>query len=117
MSSRRWLLLLIALAAVLVVFGLPTLKVAKWSGRKSLIVEVLVIDTHAPQAIAGAEVTFFTGPQSPIDGPVTGLRSADFEPDPMSSDTRIVVTDSNGVARLDYNFPASAAADFGAVPG
>jgi hypothetical protein len=106
MSSRRWLLLLIAIAAVLVVFALPTLKVAGWSGSKTLTVEVRVIEIDPPQEVAGAEVTVFDGPHSPIEGRVSWHRPAEFEPNPKSADTKIAVTDSSGIARLDYRFPA-----------
>lgn len=104
---RRWLPLLIVVASVLAILAIPALQVAKWVGHKTLQVEVRVIDTNALESVAGAEVTIFDGPQSPIEGPVHGRRQTDFEPAPDASRTETQVTDSNGVARFTYVFPAA----------
>lgn len=104
---RRWLPLLIVLAGVLVIVAIPAVQVAKWVGHKTLPVEVRVIDTDTPDAVAGAEVTIFDGPQSPIEGPVSGRKPADFEPDPEAQTTKRALTDANGIVRFEYAFWAA----------
>src|SRR5665213_3963351 len=91
-SLRRWLPFVIVLAGVLVAAAIPAVQMVTWVGHKTLQVEVRVIETDSPRAIAGAEVTIFDGPQSPIDGLISGRRSADFEPNLESSETKTAVT-------------------------
>ena len=101
---RRWLPLLIALAGVLLVFAIPALQVTKWVGRKTLPVEVRISDSDSLDVVVGAEVTMFDGPQSHMEGPVSGRKLTDFVPDPESPTTKKALTDSDGIARFEYAF-------------
>ncbi len=103
---RRWLplMIVVGVAAVLLVFALSFVQVAKWVGHKKLEVHVHVIDTDVPEAVPRVQVTIFDGPQTPIEGPVSGRKHSDFAPDPQSSLTETHVTDSDGRCRFTYPF-------------
>jgi hypothetical protein len=112
-SRQRWFAFsLRTLFVIVTIFGVwlaavPLLSVAKWVGRKSLQVEVLVIDTEALLPVSGAEITIFEGPSSPIEGRMSGRQHSDFSPDPKSPATETRMSDSDGRCRFTYKFFAA----------
>lgn len=104
---RRWLLLtvlsFVALAVLCVAWG----QTVKWVGGKTLRVEVLAIDTDALAPVAGAKVTVFEGPQSPLEGNISWRKLSDFEPDEESPDTKSATTGDDGRCTVTYRFWAA----------
>lgn len=115
-SLLRWLRWGFGLAAILLVV-IVAVKTTRWSGRKTLPVEVQVIDTDLLQPVADAEVTLFVGPSTPLEGSLSAFKPADFEPSAESQDSQTAVTDSAGRAKFDYPFWASGSSGLWADSG
>jgi hypothetical protein len=104
---RRWLPWSIIAIVVTVVCTLPFAQVKMWVGRKTLDVDVLVIDTDDVQPLPSAGVTIFDGPSSPIEPSVKAYKPAAFVPDPESPRTKTYTTDSEGRCRFKFAFHAA----------
>ena len=103
----RWVILAIVLG-LLGAAGIRMLTVTAWVGRKTLPVEVLVLDTQVPCPIADARVVVFRGPMSAFEGgDISRWDSAVFRPDMDSRETKSFVTDSHGRCSFEHSFFAA----------
>jgi hypothetical protein len=102
---RRWLIAIAAVIVFVVAF-IRFATVAAWVGRKTLPVEIHVIDIGNQSAITNAQVTIFRGPKTPFEGQSLPP-AADFSTVRETAEPVIAKTDLNGKCSLHYSFFAA----------
>jgi hypothetical protein len=105
-SMWRWMLSIACGLVVLAVVSIPLLTVEAWVGRKTLAIEVHVIDGAMASAVEGAQVTLFRGPRTPFEGRNLP-ESESFSGVLPEAIAASAVTDLEGRCRFTHSFHAA----------
>jgi hypothetical protein len=102
---RRWWIS-IAVLVVLVAAAGHFCTVVAWVGRKTLQIEVHVIDAENQTEIAEAQVVIFRGPSTAFEG-WNLPPAADFTVERTAAEPKSAKTDAHGRCNLNYSFVAA----------